>query len=316
MAILTVPNDAALDAFVASYGLGSRLRSGGIEAGTVNTSYSLELESGPFFLRIYEEQDFAGAAAEARLLEHLAERGVETPAPLVARDGARIRELAGKPAALFPWVAGEMLCQRAVDASAARAVGAALARIHVAGPPAGEVLGGGRFGPADLLLRCDRIASCADVIARSQVDAFRKAVEVAAASRQLALPVGLVHGDLFRDNVLWDAGSLRALLDFESAHFGPFAYDIAVTVLAWSFRDCFDFDVGRAIISGYREVREIEPIEIDALYSEAIFATLRFSITRITDDAIRVGKKWQRFAARRAALEALGRSGLREALDL
>jgi homoserine kinase type II len=330
MAILTVPREDELDTLVAAYDLGSRRSSSGIEAGTVNTSYALDLEAGRYFLRIYEEQGRAGAEAEARLLLHLAASGVKTPAPVVARDGALVRSVAGKPAALFPWVEGDMLCLRAVTPVAGREVGVALAEMHLAGPPPGGALGAGRFGPEDLILRCDRVAASRDDLAREQADALRSAMRAAAASRRSDLPSGLVHGDLFRDNVLWqeagpgdspDTGPrssprIAALLDFESAHRGPFAYDIAVTILSWSFRDAFDHEVGRSIVAGYREVRELEPAEREALHAEAIFAALRFTITRITDDAIRVGKRWQRFVARREALEQLGTSGLQEALGL
>src|SRR4051812_5278255 len=105
MAILTVPNDEDLAAFVAAYSLGTLENARGIEAGTVNTSYVLELAGGRrWFLRIYEEQDAVGAAREAVVLAHLADHGVPTPAPVVARDGRAVRTLAGKPAAVFPWV--------------------------------------------------------------------------------------------------------------------------------------------------------------------------------------------------------------------
>jgi homoserine kinase type II len=99
MAILTVPSDHDLAAFVDAYALGALKTARGIEAGTVNTSYALELDAGRFFLRIYEEQDAQGAAREARVLAHLAGQGVPTPAPVVAKDGAPTRTVAGKPAA-------------------------------------------------------------------------------------------------------------------------------------------------------------------------------------------------------------------------
>ena len=322
MAILTVPRDDELDTLLSAYDLGPRRAARGIEAGTVNTSYALDLGAGRYFLRLYEEQDGAGAAAEALLLQHLAASGVRTPAPVVARDGTMVRLVAGKPAALFPWVAGDMLCLRAVTPAAARAVGAALARMHLAGPAPAAPLGAGRFGPAELVQRCDRVAASDNEEAKLLAGALRVRLLAAAAARTVDLPAGLVHGDLFRDNVLWDdtaspsSPRIAALLDFESAHRGPFAYDLAVTILSWSFRDTFDHAIGRAIVAGYREVRELAPIERTALYAEAIFAALRFTVTRITDDAIRVGKKWQRFVARREALEQLGSAGLQEALGL
>jgi homoserine kinase type II len=329
MAILTIPTDHELASFVAGYDLGSLENARGIEAGTVNTSYVLELHGGRrYFLRIYEEQDAAGAAREAIVLAHLAARGVPTPAPIVARDGASMRTLAGKPAAVFPWVEGDMLCQRAVTAEAAEAVGAALARIHVAGHAPNAPLDAGRFDPVHLVARCDRVAASSDPDARALADSLREAMKAIVGRRRHDVPRGLVHGDLFRDNVLWappstltttvpqGCSSIAALLDFESAHDGPFAYDLAVTILSWSYRSTFDFDVARALVRGYRTVRELEPADRDVLFDETLLAALRFTITRITDDAIRVGKRWQRFVERREAVEALGKAGFLEALGL
>lgn len=321
MAILTVPTDEALMGLLSAYDLGEKRAAKGIEAGTVNTSYDLDLASGRYFLRIYEEQPRAGAEAEARLLLHLASAGVPTPPPVQARDGSMVQLIAGKPAAIFPWIEGDMLCLRSVTPEAAYAVGGALARMHLAGPPppsaSGEAsLGGGRFGPDDLVARCDRIAKATDLVARVEAEPLRDAVIRMDRRRRVDLPKGLVHGDLFRDNVLWHEGRIAALLDFESAHRGPFAYDIAVTILSWSFRDALDLEIARAIVRGYRDVRELEDTEREGFFAETVFAALRFTITRITDDAIRVGKKWQRFVARREAVEQLGPKGLPEAFGL
>ena len=323
MAILTTPTDEELAAFVAAYSLGSLRKARGIEAGTVNTSYALEVDPGErYFLRIYEEQDAAGAAREAVVLAHLAGHGVPTPAPIVGRDGAATRSIAGKPAALFPWVEGGMLCQRAVTTEAAETVGAALARIHLAGHAPGARLDEGRFDPAHLVARCERVAASRDPEARVLAGPLRDAMTDVARRRRHDVPRGLVHGDLFRDNVLWTGegadrcSRIAALLDFESAHDGPFAYDLAVTILSWSYGSRLDTDLARAIVRGYRSVRELEAGDREVLYDETVFAALRFTITRITDDAIRVGKRWQRFVERREAIEGLGPRGLLEALGL
>lgn len=322
MAILTVPADDELDVFLRAYDAGtsgiSGLRGGavGIEAGTVNSSFALDLDGVRHFLRIYEEQGEAGARSEAALLLHLAEHGVATPAPVRARDGELVRILAGKPAVLFPWVEGTMLCQKSVTEGVASAVGAALARVHRVGAPAGAALGPGRFGPSDLLARCVRVDRSSDREAAAEGGPLRALLEASAEARRADVPVGLVHGDLFRDNVLWHRGSIAALLDFESAHLGPFAYDIAVTILSWAFDDDFVPAVARAIVDGYRRERELTDEEREALWAEAVFAAVRFTVTRITDNAIRVGKCWQRFAARRRSLEAMGPTGFQEMCGL
>jgi homoserine kinase type II len=316
MAILTVPSEAELKALVDAYDLGALDSAEGLEAGTVNTSYRLVLGGRRFFLRIYEEQGLEGAEQEAALLLHLAAAGVPTPTPEAGRDGARTRVVAGKPAALFPWVDGAMICTAGVTVEHAEAIGAALARVHLAGPPPGRALGGGRFGPVEIAARCDRVSSSRDESARVLAGELRERVRAIAARRDDSIPRGLVHGDLFRDNVLWSSDRISALLDFESAHEGPFVFDLAVTILSWSFRDDFELTVARAIVSGYRSVRDLEERERAAFFDEAVLACLRFTVTRITDDAIRVGKRWQRFVARREALEAMGPSGVREAFGL
>ena len=323
MAILTIPADAELASLVDSYALGRLVSARGIEAGTVNTSYLLELEGGGrWFLRIYEEQDALGARREAGVLTHLAKHGVPTPAPVVARDGTTTQIVAGKPAALFPWIDGDIICQRGVTVAQAESVGAALARVHVAGHAPSTPLDEGRFSPEALVVRSERIASSNDAEARALAGSLREAAASYAARRRRDAPRGLVHGDLFRDNVLWkvEAGgqcsNIAALLDFESAHDGPFAFDLAVTILSWSYGSAFDMRVASAMVRGYRSVRELEDGDREVLYDEALFAALRFTITRITDDAIRVGKRWQRFVERREAIEALGPRGFLEALGL
>jgi homoserine kinase type II len=232
-----------------------------------------------------------------------------------------------------------MICQRGVTPTSAEAVGAALAHIHLAGHAPSAPLDGGRFGPRELAVRCGRVAMSEDSAARALAESLRSAMLALAErrDRRERAPSGLVHGDLFRDNVLWrpaaaeglapaSGGSappgatspcrIAALLDFESAHDGLFAYDLAVTILSWSFGSKLDWDIAAAIVRGYRSVRELEDADRAALYDEAIFAALRFTITRITDNAIRVGKRWQRFVERRDAIEQLGPSGLLEALGL
>lgn len=322
MAILTTPSKQDLETLLAAYPLGALRFAKGIEAGTVNTSYALELDRGRFFLRIYEEQDQEGAAREAKVLRHLADKGVPTPPPIAARDGTTCRTIAGKPCALFPWIDGEILCQARVTKEVGHRVGAAVARIHLAGHAPGAALDQGRFSPEELVRRCDRIASSPDASQRALTEPLREAVRDFAKRRATRNrpPSGLIHGDLFRDNVLWDLSMhpcrISALLDFESAHDGPFAYDLAVTILSWSYGSTLDLGVARAIVDGYRSVRELEPGDRAVLYEESIFAALRFTITRITDDAIRVGKKWQRFVERRSAIEQLGEKGYAEALGL
>ena len=315
----TVTHDDA-SALLGDYAVGALREIRGIPAGSVNSNYALETSEGRIFLRVYEEQDDAGAKAESILLAQLAAQGVRTPAPIARTDGQTLSRLANKPAALFPWISGEMRCQASVTAIDAERVGAELARVHVAGKNA--TAGEGRFNLDDLVLRIDRIGGAA------QADLAAQAAPLATRlrtwrDRRSALPIGLIHGDLFRDNVLWSPdGEISALLDFESASRGVLAYDLMVTVIAWCFGDTFEPHLARALVAGYQTLRPLTEDEKNGLLAEGCLASLRFTITRITDyamrDAIgpRVVKDWRRFMMRFDTLEGLGVDGLRGVLGV
>lgn len=296
--------------FAADYDEGPLEALEGVPAGSVNSNFRANFAGKALFLRVYEEQGPDGAAREADLLRTLVGEGVATPAPLARRDGKTLGTLAGKPAALFPWTAGSIRCQASVRGPDLAEVGRQLARIHAASDRLPQ--NPGRFGEPQLRERIARIALAKDptlavmapVLARDLDDVARR---VAAEPGDQ----GLVHGDLFRDNVLWSHPSeprLAALLDFESASRGSFAFDAMVTVLAWCFGDAFDPELARAFFRGYEEVRPLSPADRRALPGQGRFAALRFTITRITDYAMRettgprVVKDWRRFRERFDAL--------------
>jgi homoserine kinase type II len=302
MAAFTTPSEDELRAFLQAAGLGNYEKFQSVEGGSVNSNFSFFASGRRWFLRIYEEQDDRGAAAEQAMVAALARGGVRTP---VAAFSGR---LANKPAAILPWVDGAMSCQRGVSTERAAAVGAALARVHVAGE--GLALPEGRFHVGALEARLDRITPA------YPVERLRRTLHELAAARDASIPHGLIHGDLFRDNVLWGSDTeIAALLDFESASRGAFVYDVAVTLLAWCYGDALEAPLARALASGYGSVRPLAEAEKHALYTEARLAAVRFTITRITDYAMRGGegrvmKDWRRFLARLDALEAMGEAGL------
>jgi homoserine kinase type II len=320
MAVLTPVAHADAAELAAAYGLGALEGIDGIPAGSVNSNFAIRAGGERIFLRLYEEQGFAGAAQETAMLERLAAAGVPTPPPLRRLDGKLVSEVRGKPAALFPWRDGAMRCQASVAPTDTRLLGEALARVHVAG--AGEACAAGRFRFDDLLVRLETIAASGHPELAPLAPTLRQAVERAHAERSAALPRGLTHGDLFRDNVLWDAkGRIAALLDFESACEGTYAYDLMVTILSWCVGDDLDPRLASALREGYETVRPLSRDERRGLLAEGRFACLRFTITRITDYALRaetagprVVKDWRRFMMRFQKLQALGHEGLARVL--
>jgi homoserine kinase type II len=277
--------------------------------GSVNSNFRLSTASGArYFARIYEEQGTEGARAELRLLRGLHEQGVPVTLPLTYQDGGDVALLGPKAFSVYEWVDGAHLCNELVTPERAFTLGEALARMHVASPRLGP-LPEGRFGLAGIRERLQHI--------RRDTHQFDDDVALLEAklghyerARDAQLPHGLVHGDLFRDNVLWQGEEIAALLDFESAAVGPLAYDIAVCLLAWCYTDALRVDCAAALVGGYERVRPLSPSERRGLSVEAALVCVRFATTRIRDFSMRCapdespGRDFRRFLQRLSDVEA------------
>jgi homoserine kinase type II len=279
-----------------------------LRAGSVNSNYRItDATGGRYFARVYEEQDRAGAELELRLLGELSRSGIPTTPPLAHRDQT-VSNFRGKPFAMYAWVDGEILCQARVRETHCERVGAALARIHAESSRV-AALGEGRFRVEDIAVRLDRIEreSAEHVAAASLI---RRKLEQYSKRRNPELPKGVIHGDLFRDNVLWQGDEIAALIDFESASHGPFCFDVAVTVFAWCYGSAFSPSLVRALLRGYAGVRRLAAEEREGFIVEGALACLRFATTRITDFSMRAEpgqpplRDYRRFLARLDALEA------------
>lgn len=308
MALLSALTASGIARLGATYGLDfAEVRP--LRVGSVNSNFRLVASGGSvFFGRIYEEQDAEGASSELRLLEELAEAGVPTARPLRCTSGALLCEHEGKPFALYPWVNGDILCQAKVTPAACERVGEALARVHLASASSSP-LSEGRFRVEDLARRLAvvRKKATADLVRAALI--IEQRLETYASKRDLLLPRGVIHGDLFRDNVLWSDGSIRALLDFESASSGPFVYDIGVALLAWCYGASFDLDLMLALLRGYMRQRPLSSAELAGLEVETALGCLRFATTRITDFSMRAPagqppeRDYRRFLDRLAAVD-------------
>jgi len=283
-----------------------------LSAGSVNSNFALTDAAGQrYFARLYEEQGREGALSELRLVGELARAGVPVVQCLPRSDGAGVGDFAGKAFAIFPWLEGEILCQGRVTSAACEKVGAALARVHLTTPKLARP-GAGRFRIPDLRERLDRVERAGHREYAADVARIRERLAHYEAERgRLSAPSGVIHSDLFRDNVLWTGqGELLALLDFESACEGAFAYDVMVTICAWCYGARFDTELVEGLLRGYHALRPIAAQEVPALLVEGAVGCLRFATTRITDFALRALpgqpplRDYRRFLARLEAIEA------------
>lgn len=275
--------DAA--ALAARYGLGALHRILPIAAGTINSNFLIECDAGRFFLRINEGKREDEVAWEAELVLDLAAAGVPAPAPL-AIDGRRYTEHHGKWISVFPWCDGRHLAPAEVTPAAAAEVGRTLARMHLAGRaiPAARHRPS-RYAFAAIEQRLDRVIAASDP-ALAEVVAIltdERARLIAATAIRAAATTGIIHADLFRDNVLWVDGRITAVLDFEQASAGSLVYDLAVSLNDWCWVDGPIANLASAMVAGYQDVRPLSGDDLMALPIEVRAAAWRFTITRLTD---------------------------------
>ena len=282
MAVYTDISEEELAAFLEHYGIGELLSFKGIAEGVENTNYMMHTSSGPYFLTLYEKRtDRTDLPFFLGLMRHLAAKGVRCPQPVIRDDGAMVGELAGRPAAIVTYLEG--MWPRRPNVEHCRAVGVALAEMHRAG--------------ADFDMERVNALSIGDwqplwEKSRGQAEEVEEglAAEVETDLSFLVdnwpsnLPRGVIHADLFPDNVLFLSGR-PGLIDFYFACTDFLAYDLAVCLNAWCFEkdNSFNLTKGMALLRGYGSVRPLSAEEIEALPVLAHGAAMRFMLTRLYD---------------------------------
>jgi homoserine kinase type II len=283
MAVYTDVADDELRAFIALYDIGEVLSCKGIAEGVENSNFLVTTERGNFILTLYEKrvapQDLPFFIA---LMEHLARDGVACPTPLKGRDGIALRELCGRPAALVTFLAG--MWPRRIQPFHCAAVGGALAALHRAGANFGmtrrndlSVAGWRRLYET---CRCR-----ATEVHPGLADELGAELGLLEAEWPRELPAGVIHADLFPDNVFFRDRDVSGLIDFYFACTDFLAYDLAICLNAWCFEADGSLNVtkARVLIGGYRRARPLSMAELAALPLLARGSALRFLLTRLFD---------------------------------
>jgi homoserine kinase type II len=283
MAVYTDVAAEELEAFLAGYAIGELLSYKGIAEGVENSNFLLHTTAGNFILTLYERRV---AAADLPfflgLMEHLAKRGITCPQPVKSRSGAMLGEVSGKPAAVITFLEGMWI--RRPSGRHCGALGEALAKLHRAGAdfPGKRAnalsVAGWRPLYQTVAARCDSVQP-------GLAAALAAELEQLEAQWPRNLPLGVIHADLFPDNVFFLGDKLSGLIDFYFACTDALAYDLAICLNAWCFEADHSYNVtkGRALLQAYAAVRPLASAERQALPILARGAALRFLLTRLVD---------------------------------
>ncbi|MGH7815623.1 MAG: homoserine kinase [Candidatus Binataceae bacterium] len=287
MAVYTDLGKPLLKEIADDYGLGRIATHAGIPQGSVNTNYLLETAKGKFLLRIDEVKSENELKRELDLLVFLRRHSFPCPHPLQDRTGRFYRTLDRRCVSLFKFQEGRVLPPARLKVSQLETIGRALGNLHIVGKGYKKGIDN-RFSferIADLYLSVrSRLPSYFRKICRTlddETDYLTRYLET-------KLPKGVVHGDLFADNVLFRGERLTAMLDFEAACRGKFIFDLATAVNALCFIDGgYSLDRFRCVVAGYESARTLSLAEWDAFPNELRFSSLRFTVTRLHDFYLR-----------------------------
>lgn len=283
MAVYTDVSDEDLAGFVARYDIGEPIAFKGIAEGVSNSNFFLQTTKDRYILTVYE----ARAPREdlpffIGLMDHLAAHGFDCPCPIRMRDGEALADIAGKPAALVSYLDG--LSVRKPSAAHCLAAGKAMAELHAAG----EGFAMRRPNPLSVSGWRPLAEASGERAERISPGLSRRIAEEVAfheARWPRGLPEGLIHADMFPDNVFFISGRCSGVIDFYFAANDALAFDLAIGLNAWCFEPDASFNLtkGQALLAGYEQVRRLEAAEVEALPLLARGAALRFLLTRTVD---------------------------------
>lgn len=286
MAVYTEVSDEELTNFIAGYAIGEVCSFKGIAEGVENSNYLLNTNLGSFILTLYEKRvDSHDLPFFLGLMDHLAVRGVSCPTPVLNLKGQLMGQLCGRNAAIISFLDGMWV--RKPSPHHCAGLGEAMANLHLAG--------------ADFQI--DRPNTLSVQSWRNMLEASGARVDELKMGLRKALleelddleenwpklvsglPSGIIHADLFPDNVFFKANKLSGLIDFYFACNDVFAYDVAICLNAWCFEEDGTFNTKKAqfLLGAYRNVRVFTESELIALPLLARGSAMRFLVTRLYD---------------------------------
>ena len=286
MAVYTEIDSNTLAEFAAQYPLSQVDEFKGITAGVQNSNFLLTTADAKYILTIYESSANGVAAADLPfflgLMLHLSAQGLSCPVPLARKDGELISTIKNKPAALVSFLEGRSV--KTPRPEHCRALGAAMAQMHLAGDGF-ELKRPNNHGLSNWQALFERCHSRADEVSPDLTRAMERELTRLKENWPDNLPTGIIHADLFPDNVFFMQGDMSGLIDFYFACNDFYAYDLAIALNAWCFEADATFNVtkARALLSGYQNLRPLAPEEIDAVPILGAGAAMRFLTTRLFD---------------------------------
>jgi homoserine kinase type II len=279
MAVFTSVSEAELTAWLGDYSLGQLLELQAIASGIENTNYFVTTSNGRFVLTLFEKLSADELPFYLNLMAHLARHGIPCPCPVANRRNQFLGELNGKPACIVSRLSGKSTT--APNIAQCAAIGAMLGQMHIAGQSFSQIMP----NPRGAAWRTATAPQMRPFLDAEQAELLDSEVALHARQNWAALPQGVIHADLFRDNVLLEENRVGGLIDFYFACSDALLYDVAITVNDWCMDADGSLDAARtqAFLRAYHAVRPLLDSEREAWLLMLRVAALRFWLSRLFD---------------------------------
>ena len=279
MSVYTTVTEAELTIWLGDYSLGKLLDLQGIASGIENTNYFVTTSNGRFVLTLFEKLSADELPFYLNLMAHLARHGIPCPAPVANRHNQFLGVLNDKPACIVSRLTGKSTA--APNPVQCAAMGAMLGQMHIAGMSFSQVMP----NPRGAAWRSTTAPLVRPFVSDEQADLLEIEIALHAQQDLLPLPQGLIHADLFRDNVLLIDDCIGGLIDFYFACTDALLYDVAITVNDWCMNADGRLDLERtqSFLRAYHSVRPFEASEQAGWSLMLRLAALRFWLSRLFD---------------------------------
>lgn len=279
MAVFTPLSDSQVAGFLERFDVGQLVTLEGVASGTENSTFFITTDRCSLVLTLFEQGEHDELPFFVDLLDYLAEHRLEVPGPVHDRDGVALQSLAEKPALLFPRLPGKH--PRSPNLAQCRALGDALGRMH----SISQHFTGQRPNPRDLhwLMATHHqvlayLSPQDQTLMKNEIDLYQGVFD-----GNLALPQGAIHGDLFRDNTLFDGDRLGGIIDFYNGCTGDLLFDLAIVINDWACNDDGSLNQERhdALLGTYQARRPLSDDERQCWPLMLRMTALRYWLSRL-----------------------------------
>ncbi len=279
MSVFTKVTHKELEQWLKSYSLGDLVELRGISAGITNTNYFVTTSDGRYVLTLFEEHTPDELPYFLDLMTHLANHGIPCPHPVINHEGSSLGTLNAKPAALVSRLSGSDIESPSVQNCSS--VGNVLAQMHIVG----QGFKGTNKNSRDSYWRQKTSSKVMEFLDEHDRKMLLDTLEMQNDFHSENLPRGVIHADLFRDNVLFDGNEIGGIIDFYYACNDYLLYDIAIAVNDWCIDEDGNLDDARyaALLKSYHHVRPLTEDEANVWPQMLQFAALRFWLSRLYD---------------------------------